>query len=63
MIIADGDVQEMLRDLKSSGLELVIITNGHHHIQRTKLEQCAAGDAFSNILVGGEEVHAIPSWH
>lgn len=54
----EAGVPEMLRELEAARLQLVIITNGHHHIQRAKLEHCAAGDAFSNIIVGGEEVLA-----
>lgn len=50
----------MLRELEAAGLQLVIITNGHHHIQRAKLLHCAAADVFSNILVGGEEVGISP---
>lgn len=52
-------VQEMLRELEAADLQLVIITNGHHHIQRAKLEHCAAGDTFANIIVGGEEVRSV----
>lgn len=50
----------MLRELEAAALQLVIITNGHHAVQRAKLQHCAAGDAFSNIIVGGEEVRLGP---
>ena len=48
----------MLGALRAAGLQLVIITNGHHEIQRTKLWHCSAADAFAHIIVGGEEVRS-----
>ena len=46
----------MLERLEADGLTLVIITNGHHDIQRAKLARCNADNAIRHILVGGEEV-------
>ena len=48
--------QEMLEGLEADGLTLVIITNGHHEIQRAKLARCNADNAIRHVLVGGEEV-------
>ena len=44
--------------INSKGLEMCIITNGHHRVQRDKLEACSAYTLFENIIVGGEEVLA-----
>ena len=49
-------MQEMLERLEADGLTLVIITNGHHEIQRDKLARCNADSAIRHVLVGGDEV-------
>ena len=46
----------MLGQLDADGLTVVMITNGHHEIQRDKLARCNADDAIRHVLVGGEEV-------
>lgn len=49
---------EMVERLRSHGrLAIVIITNGHHEVQRRKLEACGAAAVFgeANLIVGGEE--------
>ena len=53
--------QEMLEGLDADGLTVVMITNGHHEIQREKLARCNADDAIRHVLVGGEEVPALYS--
>ena len=50
--------QEMMASLEAEGLRIVIITNGHHEIQRAKLVHCSARDVFAHIIIGGEEVIA-----
>jgi N-acylneuraminate-9-phosphatase len=51
-------VKELTEYINSKGLETCIITNGHHRVQRDKLEACNAYTLFENIIVGGEEVLA-----
>ena len=51
-------VKDLTEYIKSKGLETCIITNGHHRVQRDKLEACKAYTLFENIIVGGEEVLA-----
>lgn len=34
----------------------MIITNGHHQVQRDKLAACKAEELFQHIILGGEEV-------
>ncbi len=51
-------VKELTEYINSKGLEMCIITNGHHRVQRDKLEACSAYTLFENIIVGGEEVLA-----
>ena len=49
----------MLRHLAAKGIAAVIITNGHHKVQRDKLAACDAAALFpepEKIIVGGEEV-------
>lgn len=46
----------MVELLTQQGYRLVVITNGHHLIQRQKVESCRAGRLFQHILVGGEEI-------
>ena len=44
--------------LNSKGFETVLITNGHHHVQREKLSACCAHELFcrpEQIIIGGEE--------
>jgi len=55
----DG-AEDMVRRMNESGLKTVIITNGHHEVQRQKVEACGAVGLFGapNVLVGGEEVLA-----
>ena len=49
--------EDMIKRMKAKGLEVVIITNGHHEVQRQKLVACDAEELFgANIIVGGEEV-------
>lgn len=53
------EVPGMLRHLAAKGITTVIITNGHHKVQRDKLEACNAAALFpepEKIIVGGEEV-------
>eukprot|EP00873_Tetraselmis_striata_P010916 jgi/Tetstr1/431180/TSEL_020892.t1 len=52
----DG-VEDMVKELEAAGLAVVIITNGHHKVQRDKLEACNAYRLFHHIIVGGEEVY------
>jgi len=55
------EVAGMLTHLAARGLAAVIITNGHHTVQRDKLEACGAASLFPEpemIIVGGEEVMA-----
>ena len=54
--VCSSGAQEMLQRLEADGLTLVIITNGHHEIQRDKLARWNADSAIRHILVGGEEV-------
>ena len=45
--------------IESKGLVPVIITNGHHQVQRDKLSACGAYAFFprpDRIIVGGEEL-------
>lgn len=49
-------VEAMVSELEGRGLEVAIITNGHHKVQRDKLEACNAYRIFHHIIVGGEEV-------
>ncbi|QDZ18492.1 haloacid dehalogenase-like hydrolase [Chloropicon primus] len=50
-------VEGMIGRMKGKGLQTVIITNGHHEVQRQKLVACDAERLFGkDILVGGEEV-------
>ena len=51
-------VEGMINRLRGKDLAVVIITNGHHEVQRQKLVACEAEALFGamNILVGGEEV-------
>jgi N-acylneuraminate-9-phosphatase len=50
-------VLELIAGLKGQGYAVVLITNGHHAVQRAKLAACAAHGAFDPgmIVVGGEE--------
>mmetsp|Transcript_37249 Transcript_37249/g.71422 ORF Transcript_37249/g.71422 Transcript_37249/m.71422 type:complete len:245 (-) Transcript_37249:231-965(-) len=50
--------QEMVEELEAKGIQTVIITNGHHHVQKEKLKACAANKIFKNIIIGGDEVLA-----
>ena len=53
------EVRRIIRHLEDKGLAIVIITNGHHKIQRAKLDACQAHLYIpdpARILVGGEEV-------
>lgn len=53
------EVPGMLQHLEAKGIAAVIITNGHHKVQRDKLAACNAAALFPNpekIIVGGEEV-------
>lgn len=53
------EVPGMLRHLAAKGIAAVIITNGHHKVQRDKLAACDAAGLFPDpekIIVGGEEV-------
>ena len=53
------EVPGMLQHLAAKGIAAVIITNGHHKVQRDKLMACNAAALFPNpekIIVGGEEV-------
>ena len=53
------EVPGMLRHLAAKGVAAVIITNGHHKVQRDKLMACDAAALFpepEKIIVGGEEV-------
>lgn len=45
----------MVKELEAAGLAVVIITNGHHKVQRDKLEACNAYRLFHHIIVGGGE--------
>jgi len=49
-------VKELIEYIQTKGLQTCIITNGHHRVQRDKLEACNAYELFENIIVGGEEV-------
>jgi len=51
-------VPEMVAGLRDRGLRMVVITNGHHKVQRDKLAAVGAGELFEHIIVGGEEVLA-----
>jgi len=55
----DG-VPELVARLRARGMAMVVITNGHHEVQRAKLDRCRAEEIFGseNILVGGEELIA-----
>lgn len=51
-------VLTLLQSLMDKGLHVVVITNGHHKIQRDKLAACRIHDHLrnpANIVVGGEE--------
>lgn len=50
--------EEMVKAFEAAGVQIVIITNGHHFIQHEKLKACAADTIFKNIIVGGDEVLA-----
>ena len=55
------EVQSMLDHLAAKNVTAVIITNGHHKVQRDKLAACNAAALFpepAKIIVGGEEVLA-----
>jgi N-acylneuraminate-9-phosphatase len=55
------EVPATLGHLASRGLRTVVITNGHHRVQRNKLAACRAHELFPDprqIIVGGEEVLA-----
>ena len=52
-------VPSVVRHVAAAGLVAVIITNGHHKVQRDKLAACDAAELFPDpalIIVGGEEV-------
>eukprot|EP00191_Tetraselmis_sp_GSL018_P011888 CAMPEP_0177603770 /NCGR_PEP_ID=MMETSP0419_2-20121207/15716_1 /TAXON_ID=582737 /ORGANISM="Tetraselmis sp., Strain GSL018" /LENGTH=256 /DNA_ID=CAMNT_0019097617 /DNA_START=12 /DNA_END=782 /DNA_ORIENTATION=- len=51
----DG-VEETVRELQKRGIATCIITNGHHRVQRDKLQAVNAYRLFEHIIVGGEEV-------
>ncbi|GAB4824198.1 hypothetical protein N2152v2_011244 [Parachlorella kessleri] len=51
-------VDELITSLAAAGYQMVIITNGHHLIQRQKVASCEATRLFTHILVGGEEIRA-----
>jgi len=51
-------VEELIAEIARRGLTPVIITNGHHKVQRDKLAACDAARLFEHIIVGGEEVLA-----
>ena len=53
------EVPDAVAHLRKRGLRVVVITNGHHVVQRDKLAACAAHVLFpkpETIIVGGEEV-------
>jgi FMN phosphatase YigB (HAD superfamily) len=53
------EVAGMLQHLASKNIAAVIITNGHHKVQRDKLAACDAAALFpepAKVIVGGEEV-------
>ena len=55
------EAREMLKHARGRGLKTVMITNGHHKVQRDKLAAVKAHETFSEpetIIVGGEEVLA-----
>ena len=55
------EVPDVVAHLRKRGLRVVVITNGHHVVQRDKLAACAAHVLFpepETIIVGGEEVLA-----
>jgi FMN phosphatase YigB (HAD superfamily) len=57
-------VEAMVSELESRGLEVAVITNGHHKVQRDKLEACNAYRIFHHIIVGGGELPpSTPSMH
>lgn len=55
-----GGASDLIFRLRSRGLAVVLITNGHHAIQRAKIDACKAVELFGDgmILVGGEELQA-----
>ena len=45
-----------MKRLQAKGVRVVIITNGHHEVQRQKIVACEAEKLFGkNIIVGGGE--------
>jgi len=57
--LVDGS-QEVIQRLRDRSLSILIITNGHHAVQRPKLKACHAADVFgeSHLIVSGEELLA-----
>ena len=58
LVFAPG-AREAVAHARARGLALVMITNGHHRVQRDKLAAVRAHELFpdpSAIIVGGEEV-------
>eukprot|EP00249_Psilotum_nudum_P019439 c27253_g1_i2 orf=569-1132(-) len=49
-------VDMLVKNLRSEGIKVGIITNGHPKVQRAKLKACGAEELFDTILVGGEEL-------
>jgi HAD superfamily hydrolase (TIGR01549 family) len=56
----DSSVSDGFEKLRAKNVHVVIITNGHHVVQREKLAACRIYKIvkLENILVGGEEVLA-----
>ena len=58
LVFAPG-AREAVAHARAQGLALVMITNGHHRVQRDKLAAVRAHELFpdpDSIIVGGEEV-------
>mmetsp|Transcript_10292 Transcript_10292/g.43792 ORF Transcript_10292/g.43792 Transcript_10292/m.43792 type:complete len:564 (-) Transcript_10292:55-1746(-) len=58
LVFAPG-AREAVAHARARGLALVMITNGHHRVQRDKLAAVRAHELFpdpNSIIVGGEEV-------
>jgi len=49
-------VPEMIRGFEAQGIKCAIITNGHCTVQRDKITSIRAGELFTWVINGGEEV-------